>query len=902
MSTAMTDYKLDLAALRLARELRVWAGLRHAHILPLLGYFLDKDYKEALLISEYMIYGDLKDYITQKKPAWDTRLQLIRDTTEGLAYLHGKKPPILHGDLKPRNVLINAERRAMLADFGLSKALKAGPTGLTTSIGIKATLRYASPELMSESDPDRCLPSDIWAWACLALEAWTDRVPYGKKSTEYAVLFALVKGECPSDTKSLPIPVPDLKLLLTECWSVQPDKRPSAAYCLQILNSVSPVSKTGIGTEDIAAEESSTQPDLQPTGSSVGSTTIRPGAPPQNNADKDSRNNGKESKEEGEDANPLGTSEDDSRGSKTLQAVKPESEDTVRAVGSSLNSVPSQLSPHVPQQGQASDRESEPQLSVGSTPIQPAPSEPLRPDEQAALPIVPSHERSKSLIALLNNLGFPLDTYPFLAQVIEEELGKNLTIPDAEILSRIIGRVQDGEITPTTGQPEPPNTANEGPLHDFRPGPEAPGPSTHRAPRGRTERLIDKLEAMGFSVSKYPRLPQVAKEESRKHIFMPEEEVVPKILERIVKPDNRPTPATRGGPSKKGPLLHLIVNIKVMNDRELDFTAQSGAPPQNNTSGDTQQNVVESGEAHVTRDDLDSRSTADEILQATPDSRPSIKWVRGELIGKGGYGNLYLAFNITTGEMMAVRQANRIQPTASESDVRNDQAIEAERRILEKLDHPNIIQYLGFEKTEEFLNLFLEYVPGGSLGSCLGRFGAFKEDIVKSFTGQIVDGLVYLHANRIIHKDIKADNILVDPSGNCKINGFECSEQQEEIYKDAEMTAMQGSLFWMAPEMLHSDRRGYSAKVDIWSLGCTLLEMLSGKRPWWEDDFVSVMFKVGHSKMAPPVPSNMQFSTEADDFRLKCFTMNPDERPTAEGLRSHPWLTLPPGWTFNGFH
>lgn len=66
----------------------------------------------------------------------------------------------------------------------------------------------------------------------------------------------------------------------------------------------------------------------------------------------------------------------------------------------------------------------------------------------------------------------------------------------------------------------------------------------------------------------------------------------------------------------------------------------------------------------------------------------------------------------------------------------------------------------------------------------------------------------------------------------------------EEIYQDGAMTSMQGSLFWMAPEVLHNDRRGYSAKIDIWSLDCTLLEMLSGKRPWEEDDFVAVMFKV----------------------------------------------------------
>lgn len=59
------------------------------------------------------------------------------------------------------------------------------------------------------------------------------------------------------------------------------------------------------------------------------------------------------------------------------------------------------------------------------------------------------------------------------------------------------------------------------------------------------------------------------------------------------------------------------------------------------------------------------------------------------------------------------------------------------------------------------------------------------------------------------------------------------------------MTAMQGSLFWMAPEMLHNDKKGYNAKIDIWSLGCVFIEMFAGRRPWEQDDFVSVMFKVG---------------------------------------------------------
>ncbi|KAG8914839.1 hypothetical protein FRC00_010471 [Tulasnella sp. 408] len=288
-----------------------------------------------------------------------------------------------------------------------------------------------------------------------------------------------------------------------------------------------------------------------------------------------------------------------------------------------------------------------------------------------------------------------------------------------------------------------------------------------------------------------------------------------------------------------------------------------------------------------------------------PAPRPTIKWVKGELIGKGTYGRVFLALNVTTGEMMAVKQVEMPQTISDQDDVRQVsivKALEAEQQTLERLDHPNIVQYLGFEKTKEFFSVFLEYVPGGSVGSVLRRHGKFEENIIRSFTSQIIDGLAYLHANKIIHRDIKADNVLVDPSGNCKISDFGISKQSEEVYNNAAMTAMQGSLFWMAPEMLHNDKKGYNAKIDIWSLGCVFIEMFAGRRPWEQDDFVSVMFKVGRNKMAPPVPSDVHLSADAEDFRLKCFTQDPDERPTAEGLKGHPWLELPAGWIFPGFH
>ncbi|KAG9006735.1 hypothetical protein FRB93_008467 [Tulasnella sp. JGI-2019a] len=284
--------------------------------------------------------------------------------------------------------------------------------------------------------------------------------------------------------------------------------------------------------------------------------------------------------------------------------------------------------------------------------------------------------------------------------------------------------------------------------------------------------------------------------------------------------------------------------------------------------------------------------------------RPTIKWVKGDLIGKGTYGKVFLALNATTGEMLAVKQVEMPQSVSDQDDQRQVgivNAIKAERDTLERLDHTNIVQYLGFEQTTEFFNVFLEYVPGGSIGSILRKQGKFDEDVVRLFTSQIVDGLAYLHANKIIHRDVKADNVLVDPNGTCKISDFGISKRSDEIYNNAAMTAMQGSLFWMAPEMLHNNKKGYNAKIDIWSLGCVFIEMFAGRRPWEQDDFVSVMFKVGYNKMAPPVPEDVHLSEEADDFRLKCFTEDPEERPTAEGLKSHPWLVLPRGYSFSGF-
>ncbi|KAF7983168.1 hypothetical protein HWV62_23400 [Athelia sp. TMB] len=295
---------------------------------------------------------------------------------------------------------------------------------------------------------------------------------------------------------------------------------------------------------------------------------------------------------------------------------------------------------------------------------------------------------------------------------------------------------------------------------------------------------------------------------------------------------------------------------------------------------------------------------ADDTVQSAGSST-TIKWVRGELIGKGAYARVYLALNATNGEMIAVKQVERPRPQASDDaeikSVASIEALRSEIKTLKDLDHPNVVQYLGLEETPDFLTLFLEYVPGGSLGGCLRKYGRLEENMTKSFTAQIVAGLEYLHSRSIIHCDVYSDNILISVDGVCKISDFTISKHASEIIGNA-AASMPGHVFWMAPEALNAAKEGYSTKVDIWSLGCTVLEMWSGRRPWHGAEAIAVMYNATGSKLPPPIPDDVMLSRLAHDFRNKCFAFNPDERASATQLREHLYLTsLPSDWSFKGF-
>ncbi|KAK0110423.1 hypothetical protein ONS96_002035 [Cadophora gregata f. sp. sojae] len=261
-----------------------------------------------------------------------------------------------------------------------------------------------------------------------------------------------------------------------------------------------------------------------------------------------------------------------------------------------------------------------------------------------------------------------------------------------------------------------------------------------------------------------------------------------------------------------------------------------------------------------------------------PKRQATFRWFKGQLIGKGTYGRVYLGMNATTGEFLAVKQVEVSQKAAGKDKEKMREmvaALDQEIDTMQHLDHVNIVQYLGCERKEMSISIFLEYISGGSVGSCLRKHGKFEETVVSSLTRQTLSGLAYLHREGILHRDLKADNILLDLDGTCKISDFGISKKTDNIYGNDASNSMQGSVFWMAPEVVRSQGQGYSAKVDIWSLGCVVLEMFAGRRPWSKEETVGAIYKLGSLNEAPPIPDDvsMNISPVAVAFMADCFTM-----------------------------
>lgn len=257
---------------------------------------------------------------------------------------------------------------------------------------------------------------------------------------------------------------------------------------------------------------------------------------------------------------------------------------------------------------------------------------------------------------------------------------------------------------------------------------------------------------------------------------------------------------------------------------------------------------------------------------------------RLELVGRGAYGAVYRGVHVETGAAVALKVVNLDTPDDDVSDIQREVALLSQ---LREAASKNVVRYWGCWLKGPELWIVMDFAEGGSVRTLM-KAGAIAERYCAVIVRETLVALNYLHKSGIIHRDIKAANILLTSTGRILLCDFGVAASLASNSVHSKRSTFVGTPYWMAPEVI-TEGKTYDQKADVWSLGITIYEMATGNPPLADVEQMRVIMLIPKSK-PPRLPLEGDFSPAMRDFVAACLNEEPKERATSEELTKLKWI------------